>query len=105
MTETNRLAVAASPSSVIRVNMTLDAPTLAFMDRESARMKDRLGVTVGRSEMIRAVFGAISDTGIGFGSCRSEDDIRNALRRHFQRIAESLHRERASRAAAQGGSR
>lgn len=76
-----------------RVNVMLDHGTLAFMDGETARLKEQLGAHVGRSEMIRAVFGAIADASLTLGNCRSEEDARAAFRRHFRRVADSVRAE------------
>lgn len=85
-------------SESTRVNMLLSGTVLRWMDGETTRMKNALGVSIGRSEMTRAVFGAIADSGLNFGNCRTESEIQIAIKRHFDRVAAIVRQDQARRA-------
>jgi hypothetical protein len=89
---------ATSRTLTKRINLLLSNSAIAWMNAESSRLKRQLGVCIGRSEMTRAVFGALEDAGINWGGCRSEAEIRRAFGGHLRRVAEALKTERAAAA-------
>jgi hypothetical protein len=99
MTETAVSQEATSRTLTTRINLMLSNSAIEWMDAESSRMKRQLGVCIGRSEMTRAVFGALEDAGINWGGCRSEAEIRRAFGGHLRRMAEALKAERATAAS------
>jgi hypothetical protein len=80
-----------------RANLALE-DVLGLLDVESARIAQATGSQVSKSEMVRAMFRAfLVDSGLNFGNCGSETDIRKVMGRHFVRVVELVKAERAGK--------
>ena len=68
-----------------RVNVILGQDTLAWLDRVSSEIGENSGTAVSRSELLRAIVGAISDRNLRVVGCQTERDIRDAFHRFLSR--------------------
>lgn len=64
---------------LIRVNVMLSRNELLWLEKAAAQIHAQTGVTPSRSEILRAIVGALSDARMMIRGCRGERELRTAL--------------------------